>query len=138
MPDQNSSGILYGEGMTAYGAAGNHLTNVSKGGESVLIYPGPGGQPIASARLDQIRDGIEDWEVFNLVRQHYGAARVRTILGQAGLFSADAKGVKLSCIVGCDLNGPTPDAWPQWSHDTTTPSRIEAARLAALKLVAGK
>ena len=130
---EHIQGILYGEGMTTYGAPGNPLSSVADGGESVLLYPGPQG-PIPSARLEQIRDGIEDWELLDIVRRHFGQARVRTILGQAGLFSADAQGVELSCLVGCDLKGPTPYAWPQWSHDQTTPTRIETARLAALRL----
>jgi hypothetical protein len=42
--------------------------------------------------------------------------------------------VKLACVVGCDLKGVPPQAWPQWSHDSTTAGRIEAARLDALKV----
>ena len=61
---------------------------------------------------------------------------MRAILGAHGLFSADASGVKLSCLVGCDLMGPAPDAWPQWSRDVTTAGRIEAARRDALRLAA--
>ena len=128
-------GILYGQGMTAYGGPGDPLAHVGDGGEHVLIYPGDG-EPVPSARLEQIRDGIEDWSVFDVVRRRFGAARVRTILGRNRLFSADASGVKLSCLVGCDLKGPTPDAWPQWSRDATTAGRIEAARLEALRLAA--
>jgi GNAT superfamily N-acetyltransferase len=128
-------GILYGQGMTTYGSPGNPLSQVANGGESVLLYPGDG-EPIPSARLEQIRSGIEDWEVFDAVRHRFGAARVRAILGRHGLFSADAAGVKLSCLVGCDIKGPTPDAWPRWSRDWTTAARIEAARLDALRLAA--
>lgn len=127
-------GILYGEGMTTYGPPGNPLTHIADGGERVLIYPGDG-EPIPSARLEQIRSGIEDWEVFDVVRRRYGAARVRAILGRHGLFSAGPSGVKLSCLVGCDIKGPNPDAWPQWSQDWTTAARIEAARVEALRLV---
>ncbi len=31
-------------------------------GDGQLCYPGPGGRPASSVRLDNIRDGIEDWE----------------------------------------------------------------------------
>ena len=68
-------------------------------------------------------------------RQRFGAAKVRQILGAHGLFSADKSGVKLACVVGCDLKGTPPQAWPRWSHDWTTAARIEAARLDALRLV---
>ena len=86
---------------------------------SYRIYPGRNG-PIASARLEQIRDGIEDWSVFDLVRRKRGAAAVRTILANAGLFSATAQGVKLACTFGCELKSTTAYSWPQFSHDTST------------------
>jgi len=125
-------GILYGQGLTTY-KSGNPLTAANDPkGESLLIYPGAT-SPIPSARLEQIHDGIEDWEVFNVVRKRFGAAKVRQILGSHGLFSADAQGVKLACVVGCDLKGVPPQAWPQWSHDSSTPGRIEAAVVDALK-----
>ena len=127
-------GILYGQGLTTYVGSGDPLAaNIGGRGEGVLIYPG-NGTPIASARLDQIRSGIEDWDIFAMVRKRFGAARVREILGAHGLFSADKSGVKLACVVGCDLKGTPPQAWPRWSHDGSTASRIEAARLDALRL----
>jgi hypothetical protein len=130
-------GILYGEGLTTYGSPGNPLAgDVQDGGDSLLIYPG-NGTPIASARIEQIRAGIEDWEIFAAVRARFGAAKVREILGAYGLFSADRNGVKLACTVGCDLKGVPPQAWPRWSHDWSTAGRIEAARRAALKLASG-
>ena len=104
---------------------------------NVLVYPGwP--RAIPSARLEQLRDGIEDWAVFDVVRARYGAARVRSILGGAGLFSADAGGVHLACHLGCELRSATKYSWPLWSHDATTPARIEAAHLQALQAAAGR
>ncbi len=38
-----------------------------------MIYPGPDGEPYASVRLALVRDGIEDYEYFNLLRQAYEA-----------------------------------------------------------------
>ncbi len=129
-------GTLYAQGLTSY-TKGDPLDKVAAGGESVLVYPGAHG-PIASARLEQIRDGIEDWDVFAVVRRRHGAAAVRTILADAGLFSATAQGVKLACTAGCDLPGQTKFAWPQWSHDAATPGKIEAARVRALKLASSE
>ena len=111
---------------------GDSLDSVAAGGEYVLVYPGQRG-PIASARLEQIRDGIEDWAFFDAVRRRRGASAVRTILAGAGLFSATAQGVKLACTVGCELPGPTKYSWPQFSHDAATAAKIEAARVRALK-----
>jgi hypothetical protein len=36
--------------------------------------------------------------------------------------------------MGCELTSSTKYAWPRWSRDASTPQRIEAAKLAALKL----
>ena len=38
-------------------------------GDGLLIYPGPGGQPLASLRLSVLRDAIEDWEVLFLLER---------------------------------------------------------------------
>ena len=122
-------GTLYAEGMTSY-RQGNPLESVASNGEFVLVYPGPNG-PIASARLEQIRDGIEDWDVLDIVRRKHGAAAVRTILGDTGLFSASAKGVTLACTHGCEIHGDMPYSWPEWSHDGSTAARNrEGARCA--------
>jgi hypothetical protein len=123
-------GVLYAQGMTRYGAA-NPFQSIGTG-ESVLLYPGASG-PLPSARLEQIRDGIEDWAILNAVRQRRGSAGVRAILGKAGLFSASRAGVRLACHLGCELESGTKYAWPLWSRDASTPRRIEAAKLAALE-----
>jgi hypothetical protein len=122
-------GMLYGQGTTSYSKA-NPFDSVGTG-EFVLLYPGPFG-PLPSARLEQIRDGIEDWAIFNMVRVRRGADDVRSILGGTGLFSATRAGVRLACTLNCDLRSATKFAWPLWSRDVTTPRRIEAAKLAAL------
>ncbi|HEY7693585.1 MAG TPA: glycoside hydrolase domain-containing protein [Gaiellaceae bacterium] len=124
-------GTLYAQGLTSY-TKGNPLDSVAANGESVLVYPGADG-PVPSARLEQIRDGIEDWDVLDVVRRKRGAAAVRTILADAGLFSATPQRVELACTVGCELHGPTAYSWPQWSHDAATAQKIEAAHLQALR-----
>ena len=124
-------GVLYAQGMTGYRGA-NPLESVGTG-ESVLVYPGPSG-PMPSARLEQIRDGIEDWAILDLVRKRHGAADVRAILGKAGLFSTSRAGVRLACNLGCELKSSTKFAWPLWSRGASTPGRIEAAKRAALRL----
>jgi Domain of unknown function (DUF4091) len=125
-------GTLYGQGMTSY-YSGNPFDGLGDRGEFVLIYPGEH-TPIASARLEQIRDGIEDWDVLDIVRRRRGAAAVRRILGDAGLFSTTPSGTILACTTGCELGGSTMYSWPEWSHDSSTAARIEAAHLQALRL----
>lgn len=128
-------GTLYGQGLTSY-TTGNPLDAVAANGESVLVYPGADG-PVASARLEQIRDGIEDWDLLDVVRRKRGPAAVRAILGKAGLFSVTGQRVELACTLGCELHGSTRFSWPQWSHDASTAQRIEAAHLQALRVAAG-
>jgi hypothetical protein len=128
-------GTLYAQGLVSY-TAGNPLDAVGANGESVLVYPGAQA-PVASARLEQIRDGIEDWDVIDVVRRKRGPAAARTILANAGLFSSTAQGVELACTVGCELHGSTRFSWPQWSHDASTAQRIEAAHLQALRAASG-
>ena len=83
---EHVQGVLYAQGMTSYTTA-NPRESIGTG-EKVLVYPGPTG-PWPSARLAQIRDGVEDWAIFDLLRQRRGQGAVRAILGSAGLFSAD-------------------------------------------------
>ena len=125
-------GILYTQGATGYSTKVNPLESIGSG-EETLIYPGPSG-PMPSARLEQIRDGIEDWALLDIVRKRHGAGAVREILGHAGLFSSTRAKVRLGCTRGCELKSKTAYAWPLWSHDASTPRRIESAKLAALKL----
>jgi hypothetical protein len=126
-------GVLYGQGTTSYDAGGSPFASLSRSGDFVLLYPGKA-RPIPSARLEQIRDGLEDIAILDAVRRRGGAAAVRSVLGGAGLFSADRRAVRLACNLGCELRSPTRFSWPLWSRDATTASRIERAHLAALRL----
>jgi Glycoside hydrolase 123, catalytic domain/Glycoside hydrolase 123 N-terminal domain len=123
------TGLLYGQGTTTY-SKGNPLdANDREAGSYVLIYPGRNG-PIPSARLEVLREGIEDWEILNVVRQKHGDASVRRLL--SGLFSVTSGGAKLGCTVGCPLKTTTPYSWPTWSQDASTPDKVEQMRAAAL------
>ena len=130
---EHVTGVLYGQGTTTYRANVNPLQADDRNGSFVLIYPGKDA-PIASARLEQIRIGIEDWEILNVVRQKHGADAVGRILGGAGLFSTTKSGaVELGCTIGCELKTKTPFSWPAWSQDGSTPARFEQMKLAALQ-----
>jgi hypothetical protein len=124
------TGVLYGQGTTTY-AKGNPLrSNDKEDGSFVLVYPGRNG-PVASARLEVLREGIEDWEILNVVRRKHGSAAVTRLL--SGLFSTTAKGAKLGCTVGCAIKTSTPYSWPTWSHDAGTPRTVAQMRAAALR-----
>ena len=124
------TGLLYGEGTTTYGKGNPLVSNDKAKGSFVLVYPGKNG-PIASARLEVLREGIEDWEIINVVRHKHGAAAVRKLL--SGLFSTTSKGAKLGCTIGCPIKTNTPYSWPVWSHNASTPRTVASMRAAALK-----
>jgi hypothetical protein len=124
------TGVLYGEGTTTYSKGNPLVSNDRARGSFVLVYPGKNG-PIASARLEVLREGIEDWEILNVVRHKHGAAAVRKLL--SGLFSSTAKGARLGCTIGCAIKTSTPYAWPTYSHDAGTPRTVAAMRAAALR-----
>ena len=126
---ENIRGVLYGEGTTSY--KGDPLQSVDRNGAFVLFYPGKDA-PVPSARLEQIRDGIESWDILDIVRHRHGQAAVNRILGAAGLFSVKGSTVQLGCTIGCPLKTKTPFSWPTYSHDATTPSRLEDAKRRAL------
>jgi hypothetical protein len=121
------TGILYGQGTTTYSKGNPLVSNDKARGSYVLLYPGRNG-PIASARLEVLREGIEDWEILNVVRHKQGAASVRKLL--RGLFSSTAKGARLGCTIGCPLRTSTPYSWPKWSRNAGT---VASMRVAALR-----
>jgi Glycoside hydrolase 123, catalytic domain len=124
------TGLLYGQGTTTYAKGNPLVSNDRHSGAYVLIYPGRDG-PIPSARLEVLREGIEDWEILNVVRHKHGAGAVRRIL--SGLFSTTAKGVELGCVIGCQIKTSTKYSWPVWSHDASTPAKVASMRVAALQ-----
>jgi hypothetical protein len=125
------TGLLYGQGTSSYPAKGNPLdSNDRAGGSFALLYPGRTG-PIPSARLEVLREGIEDWEILNVVRHKHGDAAVRRLL--SGLFSTSSAGARLGCTVGCLLRTNTRYSWPIWSHDASTPRKVAQMRVAALQ-----
>jgi hypothetical protein len=124
------TGLLYGQGTTTY-SKGNPLdSNDKEAGSYVLVYPGRDG-PIASARLEVLREGIEDWEILDVARHKHGDASVRRLL--SGLFSTTSGGAKLGCTIGCPLRTRTPYSWPTWSRDASTPQKVAQMRAAALR-----
>ena len=77
-----------------------------------------------------LREGIEDWEILNVVRHKHGDAAVRRLL--SGLFSTTSSGATLACTIGCQLKASTPYSWPTWSRTAGTPQTVAQMRAAAL------
>jgi hypothetical protein len=128
------TGLLRGQGMTSYSNGPSPLVASEKDGEYVLVYPGRDA-PIPSARLEVLREGIEDWEILHVVKQRHGAKAVVKLL--SGLFSTTKSGAKLSCVVGCAIKASQPYSWPLWSKDATTSTKLAQMRVAALRAAAG-
>ncbi len=127
---EDVTGILRGQAMTNYDPNSNPLdTNNKGGGDYVLIYPGRDA-PIASARLEELREGIEDWEILNIVRQKHGSKAIVKLLSP--LFSTTATGAKLACSNGCPIKNKIPYSWPLFSNDATTATKIAQMRAKAL------
>ncbi len=57
-------------------------------GDGYLTYPGPGGRPLSSIRLENLRDGFEDWEMLALLKQK-GGRRAEELLKLDGLCEDD-------------------------------------------------
>jgi hypothetical protein len=128
------TGLLRGQGMTSYSGGASPLVANDKDGEYVLVYPGRDA-PIPSARLEVLREGIEDWEILHAVKQRHGTKAVVKLL--SNLFSTTRSGAKLSCVVGCAIKATQPYSWPLWSKDATTSTDLAQMRLAALQSAAG-
>ena len=123
------TGLLYGEGTTTYSKENPLVSNDRGLGSFVLIYPGRSG-PVASARLEVLREGIEDWEILNVVRQRHGADEVRNLLSR--LFSTSPSATRLGCRSGCQIRTGTRYAWPTWAHGASAPVKLARMRVAAL------
>lgn len=54
-------------------------------GDGCLYYPGPDGTPCPSVRLEALRDGMEDWECFYILRDYADALRAEG--GKAALLA---------------------------------------------------
>jgi glycosyl hydrolase family 123 len=125
------TGILRGQGTTSYsGSADPRNVNDKSFGDFVLIYPGRDA-PVPSARLEVFREGIEDWEILNVVRKQHGSSAVVGLLSD--LFSTTRTGAKLACTSGCPIKITQQYSWPLWSKDATTPAKLAAMRAAALQ-----
>jgi hypothetical protein len=127
------TGLLRGQGTTSYAPGANPFNvNDRAFGDFVLIYPPVKADagPTPSARLEVLREGIEDWEILNVVRHKHGAKAVVKLLSK--LYSTTSTGAKLSCEVGCAIKAKQPYSWPLWSKNATTATKLVQMRVAAL------
>jgi hypothetical protein len=83
--------------------------------DGILMYPGPDMTPLASTRLENIRDGIEDYEALAMLKDL--AAQVE----QKG--AADALVVRAKEVVAV-----RPEVTASWTEYTQDPKCVESAR----------
>jgi hypothetical protein len=83
--------------------------------DGILIYPGPDATPLASTRLENIRDGIEDYEALAML-----AELTERLEKQGGQDELVAK--------ARDVLAVRPEVSKSWTEYTQEPARILAAR----------
>jgi hypothetical protein len=86
-------------------------------GDGHLIYPGPGGRPWSSVRFEVIRDGIEDYDYFQLLSQGIERLRKRHDPAQAALIAESERVLHI-----------TDELSPSLTKFTEDPRPLEAAR----------
>ena len=83
--------------------------------DGILMYPGPDMTPLASTRLENIRDGIEDYEALAMLKDL--AAQVEQKGGEEDLFARAHRVVTVR-----------PEVTTSWTEYTQDPARITEAR----------
>lgn len=86
-------------------------------GSGQFVYPGPDGVPLASVRLENARDGIEDYESLALLGEAVEAVRARKLRVSPALLAEAGKILAVRPEVVTNM-------W-DWTRD---PKQIEAAR----------
>jgi len=87
-------------------------------GDGLLVYPGPGGQPLASLRLSVLRDAIEDWEVLFLLERAAEKATADAIGGTADSARAARELLRVPPEITRDLThwSTDPEVYLTWRH----------------------
>ena len=132
---EGTDGTLYADGMVTYKGL-DPWKALPRDGQGVFVYPGTRAAPapVTSLRLEAIRDGIQDANLFEAYRARYGRDRLVRLLASHGLFSATGGRLVLGCVHGCERRAPTRYSFPVWQHEERKASEgLERARVTALK-----
>src|SRR2546423_3977011 len=115
--------------MTSHGR--DPWRSLADAGQSVFVYPGTpeAPAPISSLRLEAIRDGIQDANLFETYRANFGRSALVRLLARNGLFVAHDGQLLLGCTRGCARWAPTKFAFPLWQRNERLASAgLERAR----------
>ena len=91
-------------------------------GDGQLLYPGPDGQPLSSIRFENLRDGIEDYEYFWLLRD--AVSKLKEAGGHEALVAEAEKALAIDDAVVKDL-----------THFTADPRLLREARAQIAALI---
>ena len=94
------------------------IFNARRNGDGNLIYPGKNCTPLSSIRLENIRDGIEDFEVLELLARRYRAAKAQKKNIPADL---DKK-----CKYLLDVPQHITSNWTTWTQDPQQLKNVRA------------
>jgi hypothetical protein len=88
-------------------------------GDGLLVYPGPGGQPLASLRLSVLRDAIEDWEVLFQLERAVEKATADAPAGTAESVRAARELLRVPPEITTDLThwSTNPEVYLQYRHE---------------------
>ncbi len=95
-------------------------------GDGSLLCPGPGGRPLPTIRLENIRDGLEDFAYVRLLEERMAAARERGETGESWLREAGAALEVPAAVVG-SLREYTRDSATLYAWRARLAAAIEAA-----------
>ncbi len=93
-------------------------------GDGQLIYPGPDRSPLSSIRLENLRDGIEDYEYFWMLETAVGGLKKADSPEHRALIDAAEKALAVDDAVVTDL-----------THFTGDPRVLRRARAALARLI---
>ena len=127
-------GTLYGDGLARYRGHDPWRT-LPDHGQSVFIYPGSvvDPTPVSSLRLEALRDGIQDANIFTAYAKRFGRGALVRLVAKAGLFKARDNRLLLACTSRCELRSSTKYAFPAWQRNERRAAEgLDRARLAAL------
>lgn len=93
-------------------------------GDGQLIYPGPDGVPYSSVRLENLRDGIEDYEYLWLLRSHVARLKKAAVPAHAALLAEAKQALVLDDALVKDL-----------THFTDNPQLVRQKRAEVARLI---
>ncbi len=82
----------------------NDDSNVSVNGDGQYYYPCEHGMPCATTRISNIRDGLEDWEMFRRIKNKTQVlALIRSVVRGASDWTTDPHAIEMTRRAALEL-----------------------------------